>query len=101
MTVCNRCGKENQDHYKFCLGCGAELTAAPKPGTDMAMMKTMMADTGGPPGALGGLPAAPGGPPGLLRAPSAAGAPPLPRRRAHAMPRVPPPGPPRGPGVAM
>ena len=27
MTVCNRCGKENQDHYKFCLGCGAELTA--------------------------------------------------------------------------
>mgnify|MGYP000287652537 CR=1 FL=1 len=42
MTVCNRCGKENQDHYKFCLGCGAELTAAPKPGGDMAMMKTMM-----------------------------------------------------------
>ena len=31
MTVCNRCGKENQDHYKFCLGCGAELTA-PKAG---------------------------------------------------------------------
>ena len=46
MTVCNRCGKENQDHYKFCLGCGAELTAAPKPGGDMAMMKTMMADQG-------------------------------------------------------
>src|SRR6185295_8973096 len=44
MTVCNRCGKENQDHYKFCLGCGAELTAAPKPGGDMGMMKTMMAD---------------------------------------------------------
>jgi pSer/pThr/pTyr-binding forkhead associated (FHA) protein len=22
---CPRCGKENQDHYKFCLGCGAEL----------------------------------------------------------------------------
>jgi pSer/pThr/pTyr-binding forkhead associated (FHA) protein len=44
MTTCNRCGKENQDHYKFCLGCGAELTV-PKPGgADMAMMKTMMAD---------------------------------------------------------
>jgi Double zinc ribbon/FHA domain len=43
MIVCNRCGKENQDHYKFCLGCGAELTAAPKQG-DVAMMKTMMAD---------------------------------------------------------
>ncbi len=25
MIVCNRCSKENQDHYKFCLGCGAEL----------------------------------------------------------------------------
>ena len=55
MTVCNRCGKENQDHYKFCLGCGAELTAAPKagggaPGGDMAMMKTIMQDPsqGGP-----------------------------------------------------
>jgi pSer/pThr/pTyr-binding forkhead associated (FHA) protein len=30
---CAKCGKENQDHYKFCLGCGAELTksSAPKP----------------------------------------------------------------------
>jgi pSer/pThr/pTyr-binding forkhead associated (FHA) protein len=45
MTVCNRCGKENQDHYKFCLGCGAELTA-PKVGGDMGMMKTMMAEPG-------------------------------------------------------
>ncbi|MEM7139325.1 MAG: FHA domain-containing protein [Myxococcota bacterium] len=25
MIVCTRCGKDNQDHYKFCLGCGAEL----------------------------------------------------------------------------
>ena len=33
MIVCSRCSKENQDHYKFCLGCGAELprqSAAPK-----------------------------------------------------------------------
>ena len=44
MTVCNRCGKENQDHYKFCLGCGAELTVPKAPGGDVAMMKTMMAD---------------------------------------------------------
>lgn len=29
MTVCSRCGKENQDHYKFCLGCGSDLTHAP------------------------------------------------------------------------
>ena len=34
MITCNRCGKENQDHYKFCLGCGSELAkpaAAPAP----------------------------------------------------------------------
>jgi pSer/pThr/pTyr-binding forkhead associated (FHA) protein len=33
VITCQKCGKENQDHYKFCLGCGAELTreAAPKP----------------------------------------------------------------------
>src|SRR3954468_2726721 len=61
MTVCNRCGKENQDHYKFCLGCGAELTAAPKPGGDVGMMKTMMADTGAPGGPLAGLGGMPGG----------------------------------------
>src|SRR3954466_3515754 len=48
MTVCNRCGKENQDHYKFCLGCGAELTAAGKAGGDVAMLKTMMSDSPAP-----------------------------------------------------
>lgn len=25
MITCRKCAKENQDHYKFCLGCGAEL----------------------------------------------------------------------------
>ena len=25
VIVCPRCSKENQDHYKFCLGCGGEL----------------------------------------------------------------------------
>lgn len=29
MIVCPNCSKENQDHYKFCLGCGAKL---PPPG---------------------------------------------------------------------
>jgi pSer/pThr/pTyr-binding forkhead associated (FHA) protein len=38
VITCPKCTKENQDHYKFCLGCGAELPrdAAPKkfaPGT--------------------------------------------------------------------
>ncbi|RMG96509.1 MAG: FHA domain-containing protein [Deltaproteobacteria bacterium] len=33
MIVCPKCHKENQDHYKFCLGCGAKLSAvaAPEP----------------------------------------------------------------------
>jgi hypothetical protein len=26
VIVCTRCGRENLDHYKFCLGCGAELS---------------------------------------------------------------------------
>src|SRR5215475_6753152 len=82
MTVCNRCGKENQDHYKFCLGCGAELTAAPKPGGDVAMMKTMMADPapGTPMPMRGGGPMPPStAPPGMRPAPG--------------MPGMPPPGP--------
>jgi signal recognition particle subunit SRP54 len=45
VISCPKCGKENQDHYKFCLGCGAELTTPAKPGGDIAVMKTMMADS--------------------------------------------------------
>jgi hypothetical protein len=112
MTVCNRCGKENQDHYKFCLGCGAELTAAPKPagGGDMGMMKTMMADPApgfGPgPGPMGPPPGMPpgmpmpgpmGGGPGPGRGPS--GPQPAPPRGASGaigMPPGPMGGPPMG-----
>jgi pSer/pThr/pTyr-binding forkhead associated (FHA) protein len=33
VITCPKCSKDNQDHYKFCLGCGAELPrdAQPKP----------------------------------------------------------------------
>jgi len=33
VITCRKCAKENQDHYKFCLGCGAELPreTSPKP----------------------------------------------------------------------
>lgn len=24
-NICGRCGKENLEHYKFCLGCGKEI----------------------------------------------------------------------------
>ncbi|HWN67007.1 MAG TPA: FHA domain-containing protein [Haliangium sp.] len=55
MIICHRCGKENQDHYKFCLGCGAELTgpprtaarsSAPAPPDNLAMMNTVMSEPG-------------------------------------------------------
>ena len=31
MITCPKCSKDNQDHYKFCLGCGAELPRGPAP----------------------------------------------------------------------
>jgi hypothetical protein len=31
VITCSRCGKENQKHYKFCLGCGAKLEAPAAP----------------------------------------------------------------------
>jgi pSer/pThr/pTyr-binding forkhead associated (FHA) protein len=32
LITCKSCGKENQDHYKFCLGCGGKLEPAGTPG---------------------------------------------------------------------
>ncbi len=55
MVVCHRCGKENQAHYKFCLGCGAELTA----NQDLGSLKTVAPNGGGGSGnPLPGIPAA-------------------------------------------
>jgi pSer/pThr/pTyr-binding forkhead associated (FHA) protein len=89
MTVCNRCGKENQDHYKFCLGCGAELSAAkPAGGGDVAMMKTMMAD----PSQAAPLPSAPVGGGNPMRG-SASQMPPPGGPRSQPMPGMPPSGP--------
>ena len=33
MITCPKCSKENQDHYKFCLGCGGKLEPAGGAGT--------------------------------------------------------------------
>jgi pSer/pThr/pTyr-binding forkhead associated (FHA) protein len=30
VIICSKCGKENQDRYKFCLGCGSQLSS-PEP----------------------------------------------------------------------
>jgi hypothetical protein len=32
MAICPSCGKDNQAHYKFCLGCGADLGEPSKAG---------------------------------------------------------------------
>jgi pSer/pThr/pTyr-binding forkhead associated (FHA) protein len=60
LITCNRCGKENQDHYKFCLGCGSELArpaaapapaAGPQPDTrDPALDRTVL-----PPAPMGAV----------------------------------------------
>lgn len=51
MIGCSKCGKENQDHYKFCLGCGAELprdaaTKAFNPGTPPEGVKAVAKPAG-------------------------------------------------------
>ncbi|MBT8493267.1 MAG: zinc-ribbon domain-containing protein, partial [Deltaproteobacteria bacterium] len=81
MIICQRCGKENQDVYKFCLGCGAELHKEQQPapaqgGQNVAMMKTMMADVN---------------PSGAAQAPAQAGQP-VPPQQAQGGGGFPPPG---------
>ncbi|MFB6264967.1 MAG: zinc ribbon domain-containing protein, partial [Bradymonadaceae bacterium] len=34
MIVCDECGRENEDDYKFCLGCGHELSGGDGPEED-------------------------------------------------------------------
>lgn len=75
MITCKRCGKDNQDHYKFCLGCGSELSQPAPPAGDggppgsVGMMRTVMAAEGpgaAPTGASGPnrtSPTPPGGAP--------------------------------------
>ncbi|MFO0565182.1 MAG: FHA domain-containing protein [Polyangiaceae bacterium] len=72
MITCPKCSKENQDHYKFCLGCGAELPrgAAPKPFSPQTP----------PHGVAAGAPApAPTPSPAPMPAPAAPAAPSAPR----------------------
>src|SRR5580704_15673704 len=56
VITCPKCAKDNQDHYKFCLGCGAELPrdAAPKPFIPQTPPQAMRPGAQpGPGGALG------------------------------------------------
>src|SRR5579862_7224996 len=66
VITCPKCSKDNQDHYKFCLGCGAELPRgpAPKPFSPQTPPQGMKAASAAaaapqPAAALGGTVAAP------------------------------------------
>ena len=66
MITCPKCSKDNQDHYKFCLGCGAELPrdAAPKPFTPQTPSQGVKAAAAAPiasgvSGVVGAAPASP------------------------------------------
>jgi pSer/pThr/pTyr-binding forkhead associated (FHA) protein len=50
--TCSHCGKENQDHYKFCLGCGRELTRAAGAGTPPPSLSGPFAPAAAAPSAL-------------------------------------------------
>jgi pSer/pThr/pTyr-binding forkhead associated (FHA) protein len=72
VITCPKCSKENQDHYKFCLGCGAELPrgAAPKPFSPQKTPPHGVEIAGAGPGAAAPAPApraptpvSPGAPP--------------------------------------
>ena len=43
MIVCPNCNRQNEDHYKFCLGCGTELTAVARTEAPKAEAKPAMA----------------------------------------------------------
>jgi hypothetical protein len=47
VIICSNCGKENQDHYKFCLGCGARLSASARPAPAVAPAATPAAPAKG------------------------------------------------------
>jgi pSer/pThr/pTyr-binding forkhead associated (FHA) protein len=63
LITCPKCTKDNQDHYKFCLGCGAELPrdVAPRPFSPQTPPHGMRSAQP----ATAGLAAAPSAPTGL------------------------------------
>ncbi|QQR90107.1 MAG: FHA domain-containing protein [Myxococcales bacterium] len=54
MVICKRCNKENQEHYKFCLGCGAELPK--QEGSVQKDFKVPTPPSGFSPAAASGIP---------------------------------------------
>ncbi len=89
MIVCPKCTKENQDHYKFCLGCGAELPRdnQPKPFSPQTPPQGVpAASPAGAPAPAAPAAAAPAAPAAAPAAPAAAPAAPAPAAPAAAAP---------------
>jgi pSer/pThr/pTyr-binding forkhead associated (FHA) protein len=89
VITCPKCSKDNQDHYKFCLGCGAELPrdAAPKPFSPRTPPHGMKAaQTSAVPVPAGSAPAVAPAPP----RPAAGVAPPAPVPVASTVPALSP-----------
>lgn len=86
MITCPKCTKDNQDHYKFCLGCGAELPrdVAPKPFTPQTPPHGVKAASVAPAPAMQPPPQATNPP----AAPAPAPAPPVAQPQATASPPV-------------
>ncbi len=58
MTECGKCGQKNDPHYKFCLGCGAELpSSAAMPTPTTRGWTDDDAQSADPPASATGLPA--------------------------------------------
>jgi pSer/pThr/pTyr-binding forkhead associated (FHA) protein len=76
VITCPKCSKENQDHYKFCLGCGAELPrdVAPKAFSPQTPPHGIKPFQGGASGAAPLPTAAAAAPRPVAAAPAAAGA---------------------------
>ena len=94
MITCPKCTKENQDHYKFCLGCGAELPrdASPKkfaPGTPPHGVPAVQRGGAAAGAALAAEPPRRG--PGAPRGPRPRSAPPPAMPAARPAPAMPPP----------
>jgi hypothetical protein len=107
VIICPKCSKENQDHYKFCLGCGAELPRGEKkefrpepakaPASAVASAPAAPAPTPAAPPPVAGFPPPPAAPvaapvaPAPVEAPFAA--PPRPASNPTPQPAAPAPAP--------
>ena len=56
MIVCPQCSKENQNHFKYCLGCGSEL---PRPSESENSLSTATPPAGIAAASVGGVTPAP------------------------------------------